>query len=233
MVDIDASKINFLKADMPERNYNAFMANANWKSMQLRDSIKFFRSTNENRANVDLNAEYDVQSNYPDVPFRDESKGDFESTVASSGCALLVAKFIGQFFDCTNSLTIQEMAEYAVELGYRGYKQEKDGSWTKTGMKHVFFDRFVPRFYEILSTRIRDIFEVTEAVCTNKLPVLLVKDSGYNDRPKSKESRFIAIVGFDDDKYSYLVYDPGCSHIRTVPYGKVNKAIRLGWVFSD
>lgn len=230
---MDVINTDFLKADMPEKEYEVFQQKVLRKKECLLASIKYFRAIHKNIENVDMNTEFDVQSRYTDVPFRDESKGDFESTVASSGCALLVAKFIGQFFNCTNSLTIPEMAECAVKLGYRGYKHEEDGSWTKTGMKHVFFDRFVPRFYEILSTRISDILDVTMAVCQNKLPVLLVKDSIYNDRPESKESRFIAIIGFNDDEHSYLVYDPGCSHIRTVPYVKVNKAIRSGWVFSD
>lgn len=62
------------------------------------------------------------QSSLTEIPFRDESKGDLTSTVASSGCAIVVAKFLEKYFDSDKCVSIELLAELAVDFGYRGYK---------------------------------------------------------------------------------------------------------------
>ena len=115
-----------------------------------------------------------VQMSLTGIRFRDESKGDKTSTVATSGCAIIVAKFLERYFDCDKAMKIRKLSEMAVELGYRGYKKQEDGTWKKMGMNHLWFDKFVPRFFGLKSQRIVGINELVGALQEGRVPVLLV-----------------------------------------------------------
>ena len=109
------------------------------------------------------------QSSLTEIPFRDESKGDLTSTVASSGCAIVVAKFLEQYFDSDKCVSIELLAELAVDFGYRGYKKQDDGTWRKMGMNHLWFDKFVPRCFTLKSKRVSDVAQVLEALMTREV----------------------------------------------------------------
>ena len=47
-----------------------------------------------------------LQSSLTEIPFRDESKGDKTSSVASSGCAIIVAKFLERYFDSDKRVSV-------------------------------------------------------------------------------------------------------------------------------
>lgn len=190
-----------------------------------------------------------VQSKLTKIPFRDETKGDTTSTVASSGCAIIVAKFLERYFDCDKAMKIRKLAEMAVELGYRGYKKQEDGTWKKIGMNHLWFDKFVPRFFGLKSQRIADINEmvvalqkgrvpvlrerkpgVIEELQEGRVPVLLVKNSIYKQDPENTDSHFVCVLGMD--QHGYHLYDPELPELTRCEFERIHNAIRLGWIFS-
>lgn len=171
-----------------------------------------------------------VQSKLTKIPFRDETKGDTTSTVASSGCAIIVAKFLERYFDCDKAMKIRKPAEMAVELGYRGYKKQEDGTWKKMGMNHLWFDKFVPRFFGLKSQRIADINEMVVALQEGRVPVLLVKNSIYKQDPENTDSHFVCVLGMD--QHGYHLYDPELPELTRCEFERIHNAIRLGWIFS-
>lgn len=209
---------------------------ASWREEQanLLESLKDWKQPLEeldaSSDIVELIAGLPIQQFYTEVPFRDESKGDFVSTVASSGCAILVAKFIERYFLSEKDMLVSELARMAVEYGYRGYKREQDGTWRKMGMMHIWFDKFVPRWYNLKSSRLESVNGIKEALLEGKLPVLLVKNSIYSQNPENTESHFVAIVGFE--KEGYQLYDPKITFISTFNFERVHKALRAGWIIS-
>ncbi len=221
-----------LKANMSEEDYKVFKGQCEWKQKSLIDSRRCFEPLPTSVKNFNTREKVDSQLNYKNVPFRDESNGDFISTVASSGSALLVAKFVGRYFDCSQNISIPDLATMALELGYGEDETKSDGSRGRMSINPFFFDRFVPTFYGLKSRRMTDIFDVTYAIWSGNLPVLIVRSSTYKKKTGIMDNYFIALVGCDVKSESYYVYDPEYSFIRMVPYDQVNKAIRNGWVFS-
>ena len=171
-----------------------------------------------------------VQSKLTKIPFRDESKGDKTSTVATSGCAIIVAKFLERYFDCDKSMKIRKLSEMAVELGYRGYKKQEDGTWKKMGMNHLWFDKFVPRFFGLKSQRISDINQIMSALDEKRVPVLLVRKSVYKQDPENADSHFVCVMGVD--QHGYHLYDPELPELTRCEFERIHNAIRLGWIFS-
>lgn len=171
-----------------------------------------------------------VQSKLTKIPFRDESKGDKTSTVATSGCAIIVAKFLERYFDCDKSMKIRKLSEMAVELGYRGYKKQEDGTWKKMGMNHLWFDKFVPRFFGLKSQRISDINQIMSALDEKRVPVLLVRKSIYKQDPENTDSHFVCVLGMD--QHGYHLYDPELPELTRCEFERIHNAIRLGWIFS-
>ena len=171
-----------------------------------------------------------LQSSLTEIPFRDESKGDLTSTVASSGCAIIVARFLERYFDSDKRVSIEQLAKMAVELGYRGYKKQEDGTWRKMGMSHIWFDKFVPRYFTLKSKRVSDLAQVLEALKTRKVPVLLVKNSVYKQDSKNTDSHFVCLLGID--KHGYHLYDPESSKIVRCEFERIHKSIRIGWIIS-
>lgn len=169
-----------------------------------------------------------LQSSLTEVPFRDEEKGDTTSTVATSGCAIVVAKFLERYFDCDKDKSIAQIAEIAVKLGYRGYKLI-DGTWKKMGMSHIWFDKFVPRYYALKSKRISNINEILK-INANSVPVLLVKNSVYKNDEKNSDSHFVCVIGVDTN--GYILYDPERDEPVNCEFERIHKAIRIGWVIS-
>ena len=171
-----------------------------------------------------------VQRSLTGIRFRDESKGDKTSTVATSGCAIIVAKFLERYFDCDKAMKIRKLSEMAVELGYRGYKKQEDGTWKKMGMNHLWFDKFVPRFFGLKSQRIADINEMVVALQEGRVPVLLVKNSIYKQDPENTDSHFVCVLGMD--QHGYHLYDPELPELTRCEFERIHNAIRLGWIFS-
>lgn len=171
-----------------------------------------------------------VQSKLTKIPFRDETKGDTTSTVASSGCAIIVAKFLERYFDCNKAMKIRKLAEMAVELGYRGYKKQEDGTWKKMGMNHLWFDKFVPRFFGLKSQRISDINQIMSALDEKIVPVLLVRNSVYKQDLENADSHFVCVMGVD--QHGYHIYDPELPELARCEFERIHNAIRLGWIFS-
>lgn len=171
-----------------------------------------------------------VQSSLTQIPFRDESKGDTSSTIASSGCAILITKFLERYFDCDKKMKIKKLAEIAVEFGYRGYQKQSDGTWKKMGMTHIWFDKFVPRFFWLKSQRIADINEVIGALQEGRVPVLLVKNSIYKQDPNNSDSHFVCVLGMD--QHGYHIYDPELPELTRCEFEKIHNSVRLGWIFS-
>lgn len=171
-----------------------------------------------------------VQRSLTGIRFRDESKGDKTSTVATSGCAIIVAKFLERYFDCDNAMKIRKLSEMAVELGYRGYKKQEDGTWKKMGMNHLWFDKFVPRFFGLKSQRISDINQIMSALDEKRVPVLLVRKSVYKQDPENADSHFVCVMGVD--QHGYHIYDPELPELARCEFERIHNAIRLGWIFS-
>jgi hypothetical protein len=171
-----------------------------------------------------------LQSSLTEIPFRDESKGDKTSSVASSGCAIIVAKFLERYFDSDKRVSVELLAKLAVDFGYRGYKKQEDGTWRKMGMNHLWFDKFVPRYFVLKSQRVSDIKQVLEALKTRKVPVLLVKNSVYKQDPKNTDSHFVCLLGID--KHGYHIYDPESSKIVRCEFERIHKSVRIGWIIS-
>lgn len=171
-----------------------------------------------------------VQRSLTGIRFRDESKGDKTSTVATSGCAIIVAKFLERYFDCDKSMKIRKLSEMAVELGYRGYKKQEDGTWKKMGMNHLWFDKFVPRFFGLKSQRISDINQIMSALDEKRVPVLLVRKSVYKQDPENTDSHFVCVLGMD--QHGYHLYDPELPELTRCEFERIHNAIRLGWIFS-
>lgn len=224
---MDESAFNLLSADMSEEEYLLYEQKRN----SLVSSIQDFEPPLKSIRNVDIRMVYDSLPCYQDVPLRDESKGDLSSTVASSGGALLVAEFIGQYFGCNFEYDIPDMAKKVTSLGYIGYNHNSNGSWENIGIKPVFFDEFVPRFYGLDSESMVNINDITFGIWYAGLPVLLIRDSIYKGREDSTDTRFIIIVGYEKSKKQYLVYDPNYCFIKNVPYDTINNSIYNGWVF--
>lgn len=207
-----------------------------WKEEQdnLLESLKDWRKPQDNlEASSDIIELVDglpIQQYYTEVPFRDESKGDFTSTVATSGCAILIAKFIERYFLSEKNVLISELAKMAVDYGYRGYKKEVDGTWRKMGMMHIWFDKFVPRFYKLKSKRLESAYEIEKALLAGELPVVLVKNAIYKEEPNNAESHFIAVLGFT--KEGYQLYDPEKVSVIGCKFEKLHRALRMGWIIS-
>ena len=171
-----------------------------------------------------------VQRSLTGIRFRDESKGDKTSTVATSGCAIIVAKFLERYFDCDKAMKIRKLSEMAVELGYRGYKKQEDGTWKKMGMNHLWFDKFVPRFFGLKSQRISDINQIMSALDEKIVPVLLVRNSVYKQDLENADSHFVCVMGVD--QHGYHIYDPELPELARCEFERIHNAIRLGWIFS-
>lgn len=134
-----------LAADIPKEEYEVFKVEVERKNKRLLESIKNWKPDQKQiLINFDLRKiGIKNQSEYKGVPFRIEEY-DHKSTVASSGCAVLVAKFLEAFFEPGTYLSVEQLAKLAIDKGYRGYRKNADGTYTPTGCKHVFFDRFIP-----------------------------------------------------------------------------------------
>ncbi len=209
---------------------------ASWREEQnnFLESLKDWRRPQDNLETssdiMELVEGLPIQQYYTEVPFRDENKDDYISTVASSGCAILIAKFIERYFALEKDMLVSELARMAVKYGYRGYKKEADGTWRKMGMMHIWFDKFVPRFYNLKSARLESIKDVEKALLAGELPVLLVKNSVYKNDPENADSHFIVVLGFT--KEGYQLYDPEKVEVITYEFEKLHQAIRTGWIIS-
>lgn len=170
------------------------------------------------------------QQCYTDVPFRMEEYGDTKNTVATSGCGILIAKFLERTYGSELNLTIDELAKIAVEKGYCGYRKEADGSYTPIGMKHVFFERFIPSLYEFSSKRAESVQELIDALWDYTTPVLLLANNIYKNDEESKDSHFVVMLGFTPDQI--CLFDPEKELPVFVSPEKVFPALISAWVIK-
>lgn len=86
-------KKELLQAKMDKKNYEELNIALREQENNLLESLKDWRKPQDNLETspdiIELVAGLPIQQYYTEVPFRDEEKGDFVSTVASSGCAIL------------------------------------------------------------------------------------------------------------------------------------------------
>ena len=97
-------------------------------------------------------------------------------------------------------------------------------------MNHLWFDKFVPRFFGLKSQRIADINEMVVALQEGRVPVLLVKNSIYKQDPENTDSHFVCVLGMD--QHGYHLYDPELPELTRCEFERIHNAIRLGWIFS-
>lgn len=220
-----------LPANIPKEEYEVMQRKYGEMSRRLEESAKNFKQKNRYPACHCLNPcalGMSVQSVYTDVPFRDE-RFDQKSTVASSGCAILVAQFLGLIFGRKYIYSVEELAKEAVEKGYRGYKKVEN-KYIPTECKHVFFDRFVPSLYEGLCVeRAESVQELFDGLSFYRIPVILVKNSIYKNDPENTDSHFLVILGFDEKEI--IFFDPEYSTLQRRPYDTIVPAIRTAWQY--
>lgn len=223
-----------LPAQMPKKEYEVFVGKVNSCNERLIESAQNFDT--DVRDQVLLSVDYNKlnlkpQREYTDIPFRMEECGDVKSTVASSGCAILIAKFLERFFRKEQDFTIAELAKAAVKQGYRGYRQNPDGTYTPMGCKHVFFDRFIPALYGLNVERADNWEKVMKSLWEDKITVLLVKNSVYKSEPENKDSHFVVLIGYDYNEL--ILFDPEYDHFVKKTYDKIVLGLKAGWIFSE
>lgn len=221
-----------LPADMPSYEYDEYKMKADRRNKELVESAKDFVLPNQQIRHCCTGIEGLIpQQCYRDVPFRMEEYGDNRSTVASSGCGILVAKFLERIFNNELNISVEELAKLAVEKGYRGYRKEKEGSYTPMGMKHVFFERFIPSLYGYSVRRAKSVEELLAALWDYEFPVLLLTNKIYKGEENSKDSHFVVMVGYNHKEV--FVYDPEHKGILYVQSYKVFPGLRAAWIVSD
>lgn len=232
------TKEKVLPANMPEAEYHLFMSQAEKRCKRLLKSIKEYKPLSRKWViplKWDKNV-LGVQSQYTDIPFRMEECGDYTSTVATSGCGIGVAKFLELFLRQRNGVekkySIAELAEMAIQQGYRGY-QKREGIWEPTGMKHVFFDRFIPSVYGFEVERAASIESVLESLKECGFPVLLVSNKVYKNDPENGDSHFLIVCGYDEAKQKFLVFDFEYPEQIWIDFSRVLPAIRNAWLVFE
>lgn len=223
-----------LPAQMPKDEYDRFIHHVNRCNERLIESARKFDS--DVRDQVCLSVDFKrlglkPQKEYDDIPFRMEECGDGKSTVASSGCAILIAKFLERFFRKEKCFSVEELTKATVSYGYRGYRKNPGGSYTPMGCKHVFFDRFVPALYEINVERADSWEKVMKSIWDNKITVLLVKNSVYKSEPENQDSHFVVLIGYDYKRV--ILFDPEYNHLIKKSYDEIIPGLKAGWIFSE
>lgn len=233
--------IRVLSAEtMNEREADIFVCNAKKKRNRLMNSKAKFHPTCKKWI-VKLSWDSDelkVQSEYSDVPLRDRRFGDERSTVATSGSAILVAKFLEIVLDqrkgTEKKLSVAEISKLAVKYGYKEYEQKEDGGYVSTGTKDVFWDRFVPSLYGFEVERATTIESMMESMKACGFPVVLVDSKIYDQSiAEDADKHFVVICGYDEEEGYVLVFDPMYPEQICVEYERVIPAIENAWIFYE
>lgn len=221
-----------LSADMPPNEYDEYKMKADRRNKEFVESTKNFVLPNQQIRHCCTGiGDLMPQQFYTDVPFRMEEYGDNRSTVASSGCGILIAKFLERIFNNELNISVEELAELAVKKGYRGYRKEKEGSYIPMGIKPVFFERFIPSLYGYSVKRAKSVEELIEAIGDYNFPVLLLSNKIYKGKANSKDSHFVVMVGYNHKEV--FVYDPEYKKILYVQSYMVFPGLRAAWIVSD
>ena len=226
---------NSLSALFPKEEYDVFNEKTQEKAQKLKESIKYFKKeeiTNpyiSRRLRFIADLEILPQGKYTNIPFRMEEY-DTKSTIASSGCAILVAKCLEKMFKCEECFSIEELSETAVKKGYRGYKKNEDGVWIPVGCRHVFFDRFIPSLYKLKVKRADSIKKVLKSLEEDKIPVLLVSNKSYKKDETSADSHFLILMGYN--KNGFFVWDSEEAGVIFVEFGRVIDGLKVAWIIE-
>ena len=226
---------NALCALFPKEEYDIFNAQTQEKAKKLKESAQNFKKEDiinpfiSRRLRYLSDSEILPQGQYTNIPFRVEEY-DTKSTIASSGCAILVAKCLEKLFKCEESFLIEELSETAVKKGYRGYKKNEDGEWIPMGCRHVFFDRFIPSVYGLEVKRADSIENVLTSLEDDKIPVLLVSNKSYKKDETSIDSHFLILVGYN--KNGFFVWDSEEASVIFVEFGRVIDGLKVVWIIE-
>lgn len=227
---------NSLSALFPKEEYDAFNEKTQEKAQKLKESIKYFKKEEITNPYISRRHRYIAdleilpQGKYTNIPFRMEEY-DTKSTIASSGCAILVAKCLEKLFKCEECFSIEELSETAVKKGYRGYKKNEDGTWIPVGCRHVFFDRFIPSVYGLKAQRADCIYTILSSLKEGKIPVLLVSNNAYKGDKASADSHFLVLLGYNKTKF--IVWDSDEAKTIAVDHGRIIQGLRVAWVMDN
>lgn len=230
-------KDKVVSAYIPVSEYAIYAGFTQKQNGRLRESIENFKAP---RSQVNHCTEFGQrglkpQEEYADVPFRME-KYDSEGTVATAGSAIIIAKFLEQMYRCKVTASIEELAELAVEKGYRGYKREPDGKYISKGCKHIFWERFVSSLYGLETKRALSIRDMLNGLWEHKLSVILLSEkeveAGDNKKEDGEsESRFVLLTGYDPKGITF--FDPLVCMSVHKEYSEFLPFIRSAWIISE
>lgn len=243
-------KEKVLSAYIPMAEYDIYAGFTKKKQERFMESIKNFKppASQVNHCVGSGRSGLKPQEEYDNVPFRDE-KYDSTSTVATSGSAIIIAKFLEQIFSCDVKLSIEEIAELAVEKGYRGYRINQDGTYKSSGCKHVFWEKFIPSLYRLETKRALSIVDMINGLWDHKLSVILLSDkkvffeeeneAAENTEKESEEdmdkeesgSRFVIMTGFAPSGINF--FDPVVCKTVYKDYAEILPYMRAAWIIWD
>ena len=222
-----------LPADMPRHEYEVYKKEVERKNKALIEDANNFVLPKQQIIHGCMLPMEDLkpQRCYTHVPFRMEEYGDTQNTVATSGCGILIAKFLERTYNSKLNVSVEELAKLAVMKGYRGYRKKEDGTYAPMGMKHVFFERFIPSLYGFSSKRAETVQELMDATWDYTCPVLLLANNIYRNDDKNKDSHFVAMLGFTPN--SICVFDPEKERPVYVRTEVIFSALRAAWIIKD
>ncbi len=187
----------------------------------------YYEPIKEGQINVPETMRFYAQDMYDDIPLREEYKKD-DSTVATKGSGILVARFCAKHYRCRKQPDVAELASMVCELRYITYEKTDDQWNSNKGINPEFFDKFLPCYYGLTSRRLFNIDEVSTAIRDGKLLVFQVADSLNRITVTSKDSHYIVVVG--DDANGFFIYDPLYTSIQHMNHNKIFKVLIEAWV---
>lgn len=223
-----------ISAYIPESEYTIYAGFTKKQNERFAESIKNFKAPN-NQVNhcVDFGRRgLKTQEEYTDIPFRMEEY-DSEGTVASAGSAIIITKFLEQIFKCNVNASIVELAELAVEKGYRGYKSQPNGTYQSKGVKHVFWEKFIPSLYGLESKRVLSIRDMMNGLWDNKLSVILLSEKACETEGEAEkfESGFVLLTGYSPEGITF--FDPRKCDASFMEYADVLPLMRAAWMIWE
>lgn len=239
-------KRKVVSAYIPASEYSIYAGFTRKQNERLRESIKKFKAPKDqvNHCTDFGRKGLRPQDEYANVPFRMEEY-DSESTVATAGSAIIIAKFLEQMYRCQVTASIDELAELAVEKGYRGYKREPDGKYLSKGCKHIFWEKFVSSLYGLETKRALSIKDMLNGLWDRKLSVILLSDKEVDESKKEEvkeeenaeqekvepKSRFVLMTGYDPKGITF--FDPVLCRMVHREYSEVLPFMRSAWIISE
>ncbi len=221
-----------LSANISKLEYDIYAGFTKKQDERFLESLKEFvpPTSRVNHCSEFANIGLKPQSKYTDIPFRAE-KYDSTSTVATDGSAIIVAKFLERMYRCEINASVKELAELAVKKGYRGYKRQADGSYQSKGVRHIFWERFIPSLYGLESKRALSIRDMLNGLWDYRLSVILMSDEPWENEKENIKSRFILLTGFSPEEIVF--FDPQKCMANTMKYTTAIPRMRAAWIIWE